>query len=101
MCNIKAVIPIITAAIGTISKTFIQLLLSLLVVVVVVVAEIVFGTIVAQLVVELSAAAAVVVVAITVILVVVMVLNAQASQHNFKIDALFLCFRTVKFVRQS
>jgi len=43
----------------------------------------------------------VVVVAIAVILVVVMVLNAQASQHNFKIDALFLCFRSVKFVRQS
>jgi hypothetical protein len=65
--------------IETISKTFRLLLLLVLVVVVVVV----------------------VVVAIAVILVVVMILNAEASQHNFKIDALFLLFRTVEFVRHS
>jgi len=30
-----------------------------------------------------------------------MILNAEAFQHNFKIDALFLLFRTVEFVRPS
>ena len=55
---------------------------------------------------KVAAAAAVVlvvvvVVAIAVILVVVMEPNAQASQHNFKINSSFLLFRTVEFVRES
>jgi len=43
----------------------------------------------------------VVVAAIAVLLVVVMEPNAQASQHNFKVDSSFLLFRTVEFVRES